>query len=135
KHAPFLSKSEVLNLNALNVFTVEQLSELGGRPLQSLGPQGRKWQQQALAWLQSAAGTRDATAEAARIAALEDEIEQLRAAMGSAPRQVETAVNDDQSEKAILKDEIERLTGKRPVGNPSVESLRTALEAAQSKVE
>ena len=74
KHAPFLSKAEVSNLGALNVFTVEQLADLGGRPLQSLGPQGRKWQQQAVAWLQSAAGTRDATAEAARIAALENEI-------------------------------------------------------------
>lgn len=133
KHAPFLSKAEVSNLGALNVFTVEQLADLGGRPLQSLGPQGRKWQQQAVAWLQSAAGTRDATAEAARIAALENEIALLRASVGGQAPVVQE--DNEQDEKTILKDEIERLTGRRPLGNPSIESLKRSLEDAQSKVE
>jgi hypothetical protein len=37
------------------------------------------------------------------------------------------------SEKAALKDEIERLTGKRPQGNPSVDTLRGNLAKLVAK--
>lgn len=134
KHAPFLSKAEVLNLNGANVFTIEQLSELGGAPLRSLGQSGRKWQQQALAYLKSAHGTRDVTAEAAEKAAFLDRIAQLEAAQNithnpvGAPAPAVTEPVDENKIKTELKDEIQRLTGNRPLGNPSVESLKKGLE-------
>ena len=132
KHAPFLSKAEMMNLKAANVFTIEQLAEMGGAPLRSLGQSGRKWQQQALAFLQAAKGTRDATADAAKIAALQERIAQLEAAsMRTAePAKDDQLVDDEAARKAELKDEIERITGRRPVGNPSIERLQRDLEEA-----
>lgn len=133
KHAPFLSKAEVSNLAGANVFTIEQLAEMGGAPLRSLGQSGRKWQQQALAFLKSAHGTRDATAEAAEKAALLDRIAQLEAAAGVSPVAAakEPEVERDEDEyKAELKNEIERLTGRRPLGNPSVARLESDLQEA-----
>lgn len=128
KHAPFLSKAEVSNLAGANVFTIEQLADLGGAPLRSLGQSGRKWQQQALAFLKSANGTRDATADAAEKAALLERIAQLEAAAGVAP--VAEPERDEDEYKAELKNEIERITGRRPVGNPSIARLESDLEEA-----
>lgn len=136
KHAPFLSKAEVSNLVAANVFTIEQLAEMGGPPLRSLGQSGRKWQQQALAYLKSADGSRDATSEAAEKAALLERIAQLEAAL--TPTTVQTSVEPEDTEasrKIALKDEIERLTGRRPVGNASIERLERDLQEATAASE
>lgn len=134
KHAPFLSKAEVSNLAASNVFTIEQLAEMGGAPLRSLGQSGRKWQQQALAYLKAATGTRDVTAEAAERAALMDRIAQLEAAAGVAPvskvEEPKVEQRDEDEYKAELKNEIERVTGRRPLGNPSVQRLESDLQEA-----
>lgn len=136
KHAPFLSKAEVSNLNGANVFTIEQLAEMGGAPMRSLGQSGRKWQQQALAFLKSANGTRDATKEAAEKAALLERIAQLEAGQGIKPVEdvvsvkEEKSASEEQDMKTYLKDEIERVTGRRPVGNPSVSRLESDLEEA-----
>lgn len=127
KHAPFLSKAEVSMLEAQNIFSVEQLAEMGGAPLRNLGPSGRKWQQQALAFLKTAQGSRDATADAAEKAAMQERIERLEAEL--AKQKVEDPPADD--EKAALKDKIEQLTGQRPRGNPSTETLEKMLAEAQ----
>lgn len=133
KHAPFLSKAEVSNLAGANVFTIEQLADMGGAPLRSLGQSGRKWQQQALAFLKSANGTRDATADAAEKAALLDRIAQLEAAAGVSPVPAAAASvekPDEDEYKAELKNEIQRITGQRPLGNPSVARLESDLAEA-----
>lgn len=136
KHAPFLSKAEVMNLIGQNVFTIEQLSDMGGAPLRSLGQQGRKWQQQALAYLKSADGTRDATADAAEKAALMERIAHLESMQQvsptEAPADLEVIDEGEHEEdpKVALKDEIERVTGRRPVGNPSIERLERDLSEA-----
>lgn len=135
KNAPFLSKAEVTMLNRQNFFTVEQLADSGGAPLRSLGPNGRKWQQQAAAFLQTAAGNRDALAQAAETAALKDRIAQLEAMVSGQPAPAASEPEDDEAdEKKALKDEIEAVTGHRPRGNPSIASLKSALEAAKEGV-
>lgn len=130
KHAPFLSKAEVSNLVAANVFTIEQLAEMGGPPLRSLGQSGRKWQQQALAYLKSADGSRDATADAAEKAALLDRIAILEAALNPGTPPDAEPEDTEATRKIALKDEIERLTGRRPVGNASIERLERDLQEA-----
>lgn len=121
KHAPFLTKGEVATMAAQNIFTVEQLADLGGQPLRSLGPKGREWQQKAVAFLDAAKGSRDATADAAEIAALKAELAALRG----------ESDDDEANQKAALKDELEALTGHRPKGNPSIKSLQSMLEEAK----
>lgn len=131
KQAPFLSKSEVSMLNGQNVFTVEQLAEMGGAPLRSLGQSGRRWQQQALSFLTAARGSRDVTKEAAEKAELMARIEQLENALrlGNGQPVEEQPAPDD--ERVALKDEIERLTGARPKGNPSAATLERMLAEAK----
>lgn len=130
KNAPFLSKAEVSMLAGLNIFTVEQLSEMGGAPLRNMGPQGRKWQQQAAAFLQAAQGSRDSLADAAEKAAMMERIASLEAALARVSGEAAPAEPAD-DEKTALKDQIEAITGARPRGNPSVETLRAALAEIQ----
>lgn len=54
--APFLTASKRLELQALNIWTVESLAALDGAPLKRLGMQGRELQQQAQAFLDKAPG-------------------------------------------------------------------------------
>lgn len=124
KHCPFLSKAEVSMLEAQNIYSVEQLSDMGGAPLRNLGPSGRKWQQQALAFLQTAEGSRDALADAEDKAAMKARIEALEAAL-------ERANTGEDDPRVALKDKIEELTGARPKGNPSVETLEKTLAELQ----
>lgn len=125
KQCPFLSKAEISMLEGQNIFSVEQLSEMGGAPLRNLGPSGRKWQQQALAFLQTAQGTRDATADAAEKAAMQERIAALEATIQ------QLSAGEEPDEKTLLKDQIEQLTGTRPRGNPSVETLEKMLADVQ----
>lgn len=136
KHAAFLTKADVSNLTASNVFTIEQLADLGGAQLRNVGINGRKWQQMALAYLESAASTKDATAFAAERAALLEEIELLKSAVNgkqpvnlvntSPPTHVKEEKTDAERKEEI-KEEIARITGKRPLGNPSLERLESDL--------
>lgn len=132
KHLPFLSRGEVEALARSNVYTVETLADLGGAAMKAVGQNGRRWQQQAKAFLESAAGNRDAAAASARIAELEAQLEAIMAHTGMKPAEVAVEQEDDeQTRKASLKDEIEALTGVRPRGNPSVESLEAQLAEAR----
>lgn len=134
KQAPFLSKAEVSMLAGQNVFTVEQLADLGGRPLKALGASGRKWQQQAVAFLRTASDNRDAMADAADVAALKQRIEELEATLTAAtkPEAEDTAAEDDDAEREELKAKYAELTGARPRGQPKIERLREMVAEAQA---
>lgn len=117
---PFLTEAKRAELRALKVYTAEALASLDGKNLTNLGGQGREMKNQAIAYLEKSTGTAGATALAAEVEALRAELAAVRAG------EVEPAPADD--EKEALKARIADLTGSRPRGNPSVETLREMLE-------
>ena len=117
---PFLTEAKRAELRALKVYTAEALASLDGKNLTNLGGQGREMKNQAIAYLEKSTGTAGATALAAEVEALRAELAAVRAG------DVEPAPADD--EKEALKARIADLTGSRPRGNPSVETLREMLE-------
>ena len=72
--APFLQQSKRLELRALNIHTVEALAALDGTPLKQIGMGGRELKNQAIAYLEKAAGSADVTAMAAQIVALQQQL-------------------------------------------------------------
>lgn len=114
---PFLTEAKRQELRALKVYTAEALSSLDGKNLAALGIHGREMKAQAEAYLERATGSASSVALAAEVAALKAEI--------AAMRSESQGPSDD--EKELLKTEIAGLTGARPRGNPSVETLRESL--------
>ena len=110
---PFLSEARREELRRLGVVTAEALASLDGKNLSTLGAQGREWKTQATAYLaRAASGAPDA--------ALAAEVEELRA-------RVAEMQADSGAEKEALKAQIAEISGARPRGNPSIETLRDML--------
>lgn len=121
--APFLTEAVRATLRALNVHTIQQLASLQGQPLKNVGPNGLQWQQQAVAWLESAKGTATNTAMAAELAELRQTVASLSAA-GADPRAKYAETSDEK-----LKELIKEKTGEAPRGNPNRATLiRMAIE-------
>ena len=114
---PFLSEAKRAELRGLKVYTAEALASLDGKNLAALGAQGREMKTQADAYLAKAAGS-------ARDVRLAGEVEELKARIAALMAE-KAAPADDERER--LKAEIAGLTGNRPRGNPSVETLRETL--------
>lgn len=132
KQAPFMDKASVATLAGLGVYSVEQLADLGGTPLKTLGMSGRKWQQQAAAYLQSASGSKEVTALAAENADLKSRLEALEAMMTGKPAHVEEHEPEQLDvEVESLKSRFAEITGSRPKGNPSIETLRRMVAEAE----
>lgn len=110
---PFLSEAKRAELRGLKVYTAEALASLDGKNLSALGANGREMKTQAAAYLSRAAGS-------ANDAALAAEVEELRA-------RVAEMQADGGDEKEDLKAQIAAISGSRPRGNPSVETLRDML--------
>lgn len=121
---PFLTEAKRAELRSLKVYTAEALASIDGKNLANLGAQGREMKTQAQAYLDTARGTAGVTAMAAKLEALQEEVLALRAA-ATAVAPVEPM--DEGGEKSALKEQIEALTGAKPRGNPSVETLREML--------
>lgn len=115
---PFLTEAKRAELRGLKVYTAEALAMLDGKNLTSLGAQGRELKNQAVAYLEKAGGSAGQVALAA-------EVEQLRAELAAMRGQDPVPEVDD--EKEAIKVQIAALTGSRPKGNPSVETLREML--------
>lgn len=115
---PFLTEAKRMELRGLKVYTAEALASLDGKNLANLGAEGRKMKDQATAYLDRANGFSSQAAMAAEIADLRAQI----AAMGA-----DAPVAPDQDEREKLKAQIADITGARPRGNPSVETLRDML--------
>lgn len=132
KQAPFMDKASVATLAAAGVYSVEQLADMGGQPLKTLGMQGRKWQQQAKAYLESAHGSKEVTALASENAELKARLEALEA-MVSGRKIDEPAVaeeDDGDDEKEALKQAL-RDRGVTWRGNPSVETLQRMIAESE----
>lgn len=118
---PFLTEAKRQELRALKIYTAEALASLDGKPLLALGPNGRGMKAQAQAYLGNASGSAAVTKMADELTALREKV----AAMESA------AANPDADEAEALKAKYAELTGGRPRGNPSIETLRRMVAEAE----
>lgn len=112
---PFLTEAKRMELRGLKVYTAEALASLEGKQLAALGTLGRELKTQATAYLDSAGSTAGTVAMAAELAALRAEVAALRGTDEADPAG---------DEKEALKAHIASITGHRPKGNPSIETLR-----------
>lgn len=120
---PFLTESKRAELRALKVYTAEALASLDGKNLSSLGASGREMKNQAAAYLERAGNSAQSVALAAEVEALRAELAALRG---------DKAVEPADDEKEALKVQIADITGARPKGNPSTETLREMLADLQT---
>jgi hypothetical protein len=127
-YLPFLTDGKRAELRALNIYTAEALAAIDGQELKNLGPGGREWKNQAIAFLETSTGE-------ARFLQMEAEIERLKAqnqvflddaeARKKDPKIAEYEhMTDDQ-----LRDHVQSLTGIAPKGNlPRKTLIRMAQE-------
>lgn len=97
---------------AMRVYSVEALHQLESAGLKSLGMHGNKLKEAAHAYMASQVGNGAALAEIETLKARIAELEQPA---------------DEPDAKEALKAEIAEITGARPKGNPSVETLEAML--------
>lgn len=137
--APFLTEAQRSSLRALDVYTVQQLAGLEGKPLQNLGVRGREMQQQASAYLERASGTAAFVNLANENADLKAQLAALQAAEPQAINWGSIGSNQRLSSPpqyaTMTKDELREAirthpkgTGKLPVGNPGPDTLISILE-------
>lgn len=119
---PFLTEARRQELRMMKVYTAEALASLDGKNLTALGPQGREMKNQATAYLERAKGFSVDIAVREEMEALRAKVAELEAQQTPAP---------DQDEREALKVQIADITGSRPRGNPSVETLRSMLADLQ----
>lgn len=141
---PFLTQAKRLELRALSIYTAEALAGLEGNNLKALGLGGRELKTQAQAYLDKATGSAEVTELAAKNAALEQQVEELRklvlAQQTPAAPQADETSSSAFAEWSVddLKAYIENETGSKPRGNPSKATLVTMcdeLEAAKQAAE
>lgn len=126
---PFLTESKRAELRALKIYTAEALAGLEGRNLKALGMEANKLKTQAKAYIESARGSADVTRMAEEMAALRQQIEELKAA--NMPVIPQTDDDEDQGgntdfaswEDELLKEYIAEKAGSRPRGNPNHDTL------------
>lgn len=121
---PFLTEAKRQELRGLKVYTAEALASLDGKNLHALGLNGREMKNQATAYLERAGGSAVAVELAAEVALLKEQLAALKA---------EPVAAEDMPDLAKMKDEIQRLTGERPRGNPSFETLSRMLTEVQKE--
>lgn len=137
---PFLTEAKRAELRALSIHTAETLAALDGQNLKTLGPGGRELKNQAQAYIDQASGSANVTQMASQIAELQALVASLTGANVAAPEPEqntdpavpETSPDDfENSSEEELKVYIASITGARPRGTPSHETLvRMAREAA-----
>lgn len=120
---------------ALKIYSIEALHELEGPGLKALGMNANELKSMAKRYMEERAA-KDSESAANDIASMQAEIERLKALIPAetpGPDQVDEIVADadqeaaEAEEKAALKDEIEKITGSKPRGNPSLSTLREML--------
>ena len=114
---PFLTQAKRAELKALSIYTAEALAALDGQPLKNLGQGGRDLKNQAIAYLERAAGTADVTRMAAENEELRRIIAEMRADKASPDSQFAAWTSEQ------IKDWIEEKINERPKGNPSHATL------------
>lgn len=134
-HVGFLAEGKILELRALNIYTVEALAHIDGNELKALGYQGRDLKNKAEEYIATAKkGVPSIAAEAelealrSRTQLLEEDNKTLKDAV-TKPSAEFGEMTEEQ-----LKEYIAEATGQRPLGNPSRKTLlRQAMDARPSK--
>lgn len=130
-----MPKRKALEYAALNVHTIQQLANIEGQQLKTLGMGALEWKKKAQEYL-------DRTSGANAAVTLSKENEELRRQMAELQAQMSAlagVANDDAGEvaqsgpfagktAAQIKDFIEEKTGARPRGNPSLSTLVASAE-------
>lgn len=115
---PFLTQAKRSELKALSIYTAEALAALDGLELKNIGQGGRDLKNQAQAYLDNASGSADVVKMAAKIADLEQLVNELRAEKPAVSESQFASWQPDQ-----IKDWIEDAIGERPKGNPNLATL------------
>lgn len=116
---------------ALKIYSIEALASLEGDGIKNLGMHSNTLKDMARKYM---AQNRDAAADNSRIAELEAQIAALKAALpqnSPGPDDADMAMAKADDEREALKARYADLTGARPRGNPSVETLRTMVAEAE----
>lgn len=127
-----ISESQLSVCRALKIYSIEALHNLEGPGLKSLGMASNDLKRMADEFMSS---KDERGADRARIAELEAQIAALRQPIPEkeeSPDQIDKAVAEADAEREALKAEYAQLTGARPRGNPSVETLRNMVEEARA---
>lgn len=128
---PFGITESLLSLcRALKIYSIEALAHLEGSALKSLGMHSNNLKRMATEYIAQRDG---ASADAAKIAELEAQIAALRQAIPEKdpqPEEAEAALAAADDEKEALKQKLADMTGARPRGNPSIETLRAMVQEA-----
>ena len=128
---PFGITESLLSLcRALKIYSIEALSHLEGSALKSLGMHSNNLKRMADEYLSQRNG---ASGDTSRIAELEAQIAALQQAIPAkdpSPDEADAALAAADGEKETLKVKLAELTGARPRGNPSVETLRAMVQEA-----
>ena len=125
---PFLTQAKRAELRALKIYTAEALAGLEGRNLRALGMEANSLKGQAKAYIDKAHGSADVVRMAEMITALQQQIEELKAAgmkpvMPSDAETLEMSVQLASLDDEQLKEFIAEKTGSRPRGNPNHDTL------------
>lgn len=138
-----ITPSQLSVCRALKIYSVEALHTLDGPNVKSLGMNANSLKAMAARYMEDQT-RRDTDKNATSIEAMQAEINRLKALIPDttpAPEEVDAivaAADADQpeyadaepasdSEKIDLKDRIEKVSGSRPRGNPSISTLRDML--------
>lgn len=128
---PFGITESLLSLcRALKIYSIEALHHLEGPSLKTLGMHANDLKRMADDYMRQRNG---ASADAARIAELEAQIKELQQAIPKedpGPKEADAALADADREREALKSRIAELTGARPRGNPSLDTLRNMVAEA-----
>lgn len=132
-----ISDAQLSLCRALKIYSVESLHHLEGTSVKSLGMSANDLKDMARKFMADRSSGDSANRE---IEMLKAELAALKAHVVPADEKAElaqvdvlTATADDDARKKALKDQIEAISGVRPKGSPSVETLERTL-ADLSKV-
>ena len=131
REATFLTEAQRKSLQALQIYTVEQLAAANPK---HLGMGGVEMVEKAKAYLDAAAGSADVTRLATENAKLREQIERMTEEM----RKVKYAEVEGDPYSGLSVDELkERIAahndGRKPLGNPSRETLVSMLKELEAK--
>ena len=148
--APFLTAAQRAELKAINIFTIEALSDPTSGAIAKMGMGGRTLVNKAVAFLENAAGHSPAVALAADNAAMKTQIAEMQRQMQAlmagqpvAPAPEPEPATDDESETLSVFDKwddeslkafIKEKSGQAPRGTPSHSTLVRMADEANAKV-
>lgn len=126
-----LPQGKRLELNALKIFTIEQLANLDDRNIKHLGMGGRTLKDEANDWLKLTSAKAEDLQLAEENRKLREELEALKSGAPAQDIQAgEKADEWDSYEDADLKALIKEATGTAPTGTPKRETLVRMLNEA-----